>query len=146
MRAGRTLNGCDTGDAKITEGYNLPARHVIHTVGPIYSESKVEEKAAQLASCYRRSLEIAVQNSLKSIAFPSISTGVYGYPVPDATHVAANEVRQFLGAHAEVFDRVIFVVWSDADKEVYQDLLPLYFPSDEVTAPSEEEGDQKEAH
>ncbi|KAJ3521496.1 hypothetical protein NM688_g9010 [Phlebia brevispora] len=127
-----SLNGCDTGDAKMTKGYNLPARHVIHAVGPIYSEPRAKQKSEQLASCYSRSLDIAAQHSLKSIAFPSISTGIYGYPIKDATHVAINEVRHFLDARSNDLDRVIFVVWSDDDKEVYRDLLPLYFPLDDA--------------
>ncbi|OSC98278.1 A1pp-domain-containing protein [Trametes coccinea BRFM310] len=125
----RKLNGCETGDAKITKGYNLPARHVIHTVGPIYSSSNVETKAQQLASCYRTSLQLAVQNSLKHIAFPSISTGIYGYPIQDATHIALDVVRNFLDSEdGAKLERTIFVVWSDDDKRVYENLLPLYFP------------------
>ncbi|KAI0077857.1 A1pp-domain-containing protein [Panus rudis PR-1116 ss-1] len=130
----RTLNGCDTGDAKITRGYNLPSKHVIHTVGPIYSESRAEQCAKQLASCYRKSLALAASNSLKHIAFPSISTGIYGYPIESATHITLNEVRGFVDENDEKLERVIFVVWSDEDKEVYENLLPLYFPpEDSVT-------------
>ncbi|KAI0805962.1 A1pp-domain-containing protein [Irpex lacteus] len=130
----RTLGGCATGDAKITKGYNLPAKHVIHTVGPVYDDSDVEECAKLLASCYRRSLEVAVDNSLKHAAFPSISTGIYGYPIKDATHIAINEVRKFLESESGTkLERVIFVVWSDEDKLVYEELLPVYFPLDEVS-------------
>ncbi|KAI0635597.1 A1pp-domain-containing protein [Trametes polyzona] len=125
----RRLNGCDTGDAKITQGYDLPARHVIHTVGPIYSSKNVDVKAQQLASCYRTSLQLAVKHSLKHIAFPSISTGIYGYPINDATHIALDVVRQFLDSgDGDKLERTIFVVWSDADKGVYESLIPLYFP------------------
>jgi len=124
----RPLGGCETGDAKITEGYRLPSRHIIHTVGPIYSESDVETKAQQLASCYKTSLQLAVDNSLKHIAFPSISTGIYGYPIADATHIALDEVRRFLDSGVgDKLDRVIFVVWSNKDKGVYEDLIPEYF-------------------
>ncbi|KAK7690561.1 hypothetical protein QCA50_005659 [Cerrena zonata] len=127
-----TLDGCETGDAKITAGYNLPSKHVIHTVGPVYSRSRAEQCAHLLASCYRRSLQIASQHSLKHIAFPSISTGIYGYPVPDATHIALKETRKFLDSEdSDNFDRVIFVVFSDEDMDVYQELVPLYFPPDE---------------
>lgn len=127
----RTLNGCETGDAKITKGYDLPAQHVIHTVGPVYDSDDPEECSELLASCYRRSLELAAQNSLRHIAFPSISTGVYGYPINDATNIALQEVRQFLESEeGSEIDRAIFVVWSDEDKGVYQDLIPLYFPTD----------------
>ncbi|KAI0084152.1 A1pp-domain-containing protein [Irpex rosettiformis] len=131
----RKLGGCPTGDAKITNGYNLPAKHVIHTVGPVYDEEQVDKSAKLLASCYRRSLELAVQNSLKHVAFPSISTGLYGYPVKDATDIAINEVRQFLDSESGTkLDRVIFVVWGDEDKLAYERLLPIYFPLDEATA------------
>ncbi|KDQ56999.1 hypothetical protein JAAARDRAFT_280339 [Jaapia argillacea MUCL 33604] len=115
----RTLGGCDTGDSKITKGHNLPSQHIIHTVGPIYSDP--DEDAPLLASCYRTSLELALKNSLRHIAFPSISTGIYGYPIKDATHIALNEVRVFLDkGEPSKLDRVVFVVWSDADKLVYE--------------------------
>ncbi|KAI0687683.1 A1pp-domain-containing protein [Cytidiella melzeri] len=130
----RTLGGCATGDAKITKGYDLPAKHVIHTVGPVYDSSEANKCADLLASCYRRSLEVAVENSLKHAAFPSISTGVYGYPIQDATHVAIREVRQFLDTeNGSKLDCVIFVVWSDEDKSVYEQLLPVYFPPETLT-------------
>ncbi|KAH8112631.1 A1pp-domain-containing protein [Phellopilus nigrolimitatus] len=116
-----TLNGCATGDAKITKGYNLPAKHVIHTVGPVYSARSADENASQLASCYRRSLSIAVDNSLTSIAFPSISTGVYGYPVGDATAIALQETRRFLDSEkGSKLNRVVFTVFSDEDRSVYE--------------------------
>ncbi|KAI0822535.1 A1pp-domain-containing protein [Trametes gibbosa] len=136
-KPGRMFNGCNTGDAKITKGYDLPARHIIHTVGPIYSSSNADVKAQQLASCYSTSLQIAANNSLKSIAFPSISTGIYGYPVKDATHIALDVVRKHLdSADGNKLERAIFVVWSDADKRVYESLIPLYFPGEpeEVSA------------
>ncbi|MCL4215949.1 MAG: O-acetyl-ADP-ribose deacetylase, partial [Candidatus Hydrogenedentes bacterium] len=87
----KTLNGCDTGDAKITTGGNLPARYVIHAVGPVYRDGQHGEPEL-LASCYRRSLEIADGRRLKSIAFPAISCGVYGYPIPEAARVAMTAV------------------------------------------------------
>ncbi|PSS03515.1 hypothetical protein PHLCEN_2v3983 [Hermanssonia centrifuga] len=109
-------------------------RHVIHAVGPIYSSLKAEEKAEELASCYKRSLELATQHSLKHIAFPSLSTGIYGYPIDAATHIALAEVRQFLDSTDgdNQLDLVTFVVWSDKDKEVYQELIPQYFPLETV--------------
>ncbi len=97
----RTLGGCPTGDAKITQGYRLPARHVIHTVGPVWHGGGRGE-AELLASCYRRSLEVALANGVKTIAFPAISCGVYGYPVGDAAKTAVREIRRFLGRHAEI--------------------------------------------
>ncbi|OCH84726.1 A1pp-domain-containing protein [Obba rivulosa] len=135
----RALNGCETGNSKITKGYNLPARHIIHTVGPVYAKQNAELKAQQLTSCYKTSLQLAVENSLKHIAFPSISTGIYGYPIKDATHIALNTVREYMDTpDGEQLERVIFVVWSDADKLVYEELLPLYFP------PEDGEGSQEE--
>ncbi|KAF9007614.1 A1pp-domain-containing protein [Cyathus striatus] len=125
----RGLNGCETGQSKITKGYNLPAKHIIHTVGPVYSSSDVEEKARLLASCYKTSLEVAIENSLRHIAFPSISTGIYGYPIRDATRIALNEVRELCNAESgEKLERIIFVVWSNKDKGVYEELIPEYFP------------------
>jgi O-acetyl-ADP-ribose deacetylase (regulator of RNase III) len=117
-----TLMGCKTGDAKITKGYNLPAKHVIHTVGPVWhpsfakaSEGKRREKAAELlASCYRRSLEVAVENGVKTIAFPAISTGVYGYPKEEACSIALRTTAAFLEEHGEI-EKVFFVCFSDAD-------------------------------
>jgi len=87
----RTLGGCPTGDAKITGGYDLPARHVIHTVGPVWQGGDADEEAL-LASCYRRSMELAVAHKIKSIAFPAISTGVYRFPVPRASAIAVATV------------------------------------------------------
>ena len=118
----RTLNGCATGDAKITKGYNLPAKYVIHTVGPVWYGGKSGE-AEKLASCYRRSLEIAVANNLKTIAFPNISTGVYGYPKPEAAVIAIEEVTRFLFNHSEI-DKVIFCVFDEENYHFYKNLLP----------------------
>ncbi|TRM65013.1 hypothetical protein BD626DRAFT_490633 [Schizophyllum amplum] len=125
----RTLGGAQTGESKITKAYRLPSKHIIHTVGPIYSSSDVETKEEQLRSCYRSSLQLAIQNSLKHIAFCSVSTGIYGYPIGAATHVALDEVRKFCDSEdGEKLDRAVFVVWSDKDKHVYEKLIPEYFP------------------
>ncbi|KAG8883371.1 hypothetical protein FRB98_003143 [Tulasnella sp. 332] len=117
----KTLNGCETGKAKMTKGYNLPASHVIHTVGPIYGEGEVESSAKLLESCYGVSLRLAVERGLKSIAFPSISTGVYGYPIEDATRIAIKTTLEFLeSTEGPKLDKVIFCVFSDEDKRVYK--------------------------
>ncbi|KAL1752475.1 hypothetical protein FB107DRAFT_219773 [Schizophyllum commune] len=117
----RTLGGAETGESKITKGYRLPAKHVIHTVGPIYHSGDEEKNERLLRSCYRSSLQLAVQHDLKHIAFCSVSTGIYGYPILNATHIALDEVRKFYDSEdGEKLDRTIFVVWSDKDKRVYE--------------------------
>ena len=121
LRECRALGGCDVGDAKITSGYRLPARHVIHTVGPIWHGGG-EGEAELLASCYRRSLDIAVQHGLTSVAFPAISTGVYGYPVEPATAIAIDTVIAMTrGVNA--IGSVVFCCFSDRNLEVYRSLL-----------------------
>jgi len=117
----RTLNGCETGDAKITKGYKLSAKFVIHTVGPVYNGGKYNE-AQKLASCYRRSLEIAVKNGIKTIAFPNISTGIYGYPKQEAAEIAFSEVNEYLKHHSEI-EKVIFCVFDDENYHLYQKLI-----------------------
>ena len=97
----RPLNGCETGSAKITRGYKLKARHVIHAVGPVYDDGKQGESAL-LASAYRTCLELASQNQCASIAFPAISTGVYGYPMEDAARVAFRVIIEYLEQHSEI--------------------------------------------
>lgn len=117
----RTLNGCRTGNAKITQGYNLPAKFVIHTVGPIWHGGNSDEDDL-LASCYRRSLELAVENDVKTIAFPSISTGVYRFPFERAAKIAIKTVKDFLEID-ESIEEVIFVCFSDDDFQKYRELL-----------------------
>lgn len=117
----RKLGGCDTGDAKITPGFNLPARHIIHTVGPVYAGGSRGE-AELLASCYRRSLSLAREHGLKTVAFPAISTGVYGYPFADATEIALRTTAEFLSNAPEV-ERVVFVFFSEGDFAAAQDIL-----------------------
>jgi len=117
----RNLNGCETGKAKITSGYKLKARHIIHTVGPVWHGGYSEE-AVLLASCYRSCMAIANQNKLRSIAFPGISTGAYGFPKELAATIAVNEVRRFLSNNIYP-EKVIFVTFSDEDHEIYRSLL-----------------------
>ena len=117
----RLLGGCKTGDAKITKGYRLPARHIIHTVGPVWRGGNDGEQEL-LASCYRRSLELAVANGVRSIAFPSISTGIYGYPIELAAAVAVSTVRAAL-ADLPVIEEVTFCCFSQADLSVYEKVL-----------------------
>ena len=114
----KSLGGCNTGDAKITNGYQLPAKHVIHTVGPVWNGGSKGEPE-NLASCYQRSLEIAVENKVKSIAFPNISTGVYGFPKDKAAEIALNEVRHFL-KEDNAIEQVIFCVFDDENYKIYQ--------------------------
>ena len=118
----RALGGCQTGDAKLTKGHKLPARYVIHTVGPVWHGGHRGE-AELLASCYRRALEVARENNLRSVAFPSISTGVYGYPFEKAAAIAVATVKEFLDAQPSCFDKVIFCCFSARDLEVYRQLL-----------------------
>jgi len=127
----RTLGGCPTGDARITAGYRLPARHVIHAVGPMYRGGRSGEAAGPtalpdrpelLASAYRRSLELAAQHGLRSVAFPSISTGIYGYPLDEAADIAVRTV--YLFPRAERGIRLVrFVLWDDRTLGVFQRAL-----------------------
>ena len=121
LQACKALGGCKTGDAKITRGYRLPARHVIHTVGPVWRGGTAGE-AGLLAGCYRRSIELAAAHDLHSLAFPAISTGVYGYPVEEAAGIAITTVRAALG-EARGIEQVIFCCFSAHDLQIYQRLL-----------------------
>jgi len=122
----RTLGGCKTGSAKITEGYKLPAKKIIHAVGPIYHRSGPGYNAKQLLQgCYRKGLELAVEYGLKSIAFPAISTGVYGYPSVEACQHALEAVRDFMdkgGAHD--LERIIFCNFLQKDQDAYFEYIP----------------------
>lgn len=117
----RKLGGCPTGEARITKGYNLPARWIIHTVGPVWRGGKQGEDEL-LASCYRNSLALAEQRGIKTIAFPCISTGAYGFPFERATRIAVQEVKKFL-APSQSLDKVVFVCFLQQDFDCYAKLL-----------------------
>jgi O-acetyl-ADP-ribose deacetylase (regulator of RNase III) len=118
----RTIGGCPTGEARITGGYRLPARHVIHTVGPIYHRMTPTAAAQLLARCYESCLSLVVQHRLTSVAFPAISCGVYGYPIEDACRVAIDTSRRWLKDHPSL-EKVVFVLFSPADRQVYENYL-----------------------
>ena len=117
----RTLGGCPTGSAKITKGYRLPARHVIHAVGPRW-RGGMHGEPERLAGCYRESFRLAKENGVRSIALPAISCGIYGYPVPEATQIAVRETRAFL-AQDDTIERVIFACFGQEILAAYQQEL-----------------------
>ncbi len=117
----RKLGGCPTGEARITKGYNLPARFVIHTVGPVWNGGGDHEDRL-LANCYRNSLKLAIENDVKTIAFPAISTGVYRFPIDRATKIAVQEVGAFLEAHPQI-EAVTFACFGSDVLDAYQSLL-----------------------
>lgn len=120
-----TLDGCDTGDAKITGAYELPCKKVIHAVGPVYSSRFKKESETNLASCYTKSLQLAVENDCKSVAFSALSTGVYGYPSNAAAPVAIGAVKKFLeSADGEKLEKVIFCTFVVKDVDAYNHWLP----------------------
>ena len=118
----RTIGGCPTGEARITRGYRLPARHVIHTVGPVYRDGRHGEPEL-LASCYRSTLQLARENGIRTIAFPAISCGVYGYPIEDAVEIAERETRA-----AEGVDRIVFACFGDDVFDAYRRVLARSLP------------------
>jgi O-acetyl-ADP-ribose deacetylase (regulator of RNase III) len=120
-----TLMGCETGDAKITKGYRLPARHVIHTVGPVWHGGTKGEPEL-LRSCYRRSFQVAHENRVRSIAFPAISCGVYGYPMDQACRIAMEEAKAALERYPEL-ERVVFVPFSEAAETLYRETFREVF-------------------
>jgi len=117
----RTLGGCDTGEAKLSPGFRLPARHVIHTVGPVWRGGGHGEEA-QLASCYRASLALAEREGFASLAFPAISTGIYGFPAPRAARIAVGELRSFLVDHP-LPERVLLVAFDPASARILEAAL-----------------------
>lgn len=128
LRECRTLGGCNTGDAKISDAYRLPCKKVIHAVGPVYWAAKNRSPSLAdklLRGCYRKSLELAVENGLKSIAFSALSTGIYGYPSVEAAEAALDEVKQFLEKEdGKKLDRVIFITFEQKDVQAYNGNIP----------------------
>ena len=123
----RTLGGCPVGEAKITKGYNLPARHVIHTVGPVWRGGRAGEPRL-LASCYLNSLKLAVEHGVKTLAFPSISTGVYGYPIEEASAIAVQTIAEFLKSDDSI-QKVVLMAFSEKDERVLQETLARVIPT-----------------
>lgn len=117
----RRLGGCLTGEAKISPGFKLPAKYIIHTVGPIWKDGRHDEDSL-LSNCYRNSLEMAVENEVKTIAFPSISTGVYHFPIERAANIAVGEVKNFLEKNDDL-QKVIFVCFDDETYNTYNNIL-----------------------
>ncbi len=122
----KKLQGCNTGEAKITYGYKLSAKYVIHTVGPR------DQNSQQLQQCYYNCLELARKNKIRSIAFPCISTGIYGFPNVAAASIALETVRTWLNEHHDCIDTVVFCVYSVGDMATYLSLLPCFFPADKL--------------
>ena len=116
----RALGGCPTGEARITGGYNLPARFVIHTVGPVYGGKP--EDSRLLTNCYQNSLKLAAENNATTIAFPAISCGVYGYPIDQACKIAVDTTGNFMKSNP-VIEKAIFILFSDADRDVYNSYI-----------------------
>lgn len=134
----RTLGGCNTGDAKVTGGHKLPAKKIIHAVGPIYDAFEPKESEELLTSAYNKVLNLAVDNECKTLALCGISTGVYGYPPHEAAPVAISAVKKFLESEkGKKLEKIVFVTWVRQDVESYAQFLPVYFPPVEDSAKSE---------
>ncbi len=118
----KKLGGCLTGQAKITKGYDLPAKHVIHTVGPVW-HGGISNEAEQLADCYANSLKLAIENGIRTIAFPAISTGAYRFPGKEAALIAVRTISEFLSKYHGYFDRVILVAYDTETYNIYEDVL-----------------------
>ncbi len=121
LRKCRSLGGCETGQAKITKGYGPPAKYVIHAVGPVW-RGRNEREDELLRSCYRNSLTLAELHELNSIAFPSISTGAYGFPLKRAAHIATSTVREYLNGHTNI-EEAVFVCFSNSDYDIHKSIL-----------------------
>lgn len=118
----RLLGGCKTGQAKITKAYRLPCQYIIHTVGPVWNGGSYNEDEL-LANCYRNSLKLAAEHKIRRIAFPSISTGIYAFPVERAAKIAVGTVQQYLKENQDLFDAVLWVLFDDRTEAVYRDAI-----------------------
>ncbi|XP_062466781.1 ADP-ribose glycohydrolase MACROD2 isoform X2 [Pezoporus occidentalis] len=128
----RNLSGCETGQAKITCGYDLPAKYVIHTVGPIARGYLTDDHKENLASCYKSSLKLAKENNIRSIAFPCISTGIYGFPNEPAAVIALNTIKEWLSKNHNEVDRIIFCVFLEVDYKIFKKKMGEFFPLDDA--------------
>uniref|UniRef100_A0A8C3WKR5 Mono-ADP ribosylhydrolase 2 n=1 Tax=Catagonus wagneri TaxID=51154 RepID=A0A8C3WKR5_9CETA len=137
----RNLNGCETGHAKITCGYDLPAKYVIHTVGPIARGHINGSHKEDLANCYKSSLKLVKENNIRSVAFPCISTGIYGFPNEPAAVIALSTIKEWLAKNQHEVDRVIFCVFLEVDFKIYRKKMSEFFPADDN---EEEDIDMKE--
>ena len=131
----RLLNGCKTGQAKITKAYRLPCEYVIHTPGPHWNGGKSKE-AELLASCYRSCLELAVENGIRRIAFPSISTGIYSYPLDEAAEIAVRTAKQFVAGHPGELEVIKWVLFDDKTLQAYESQIEHWAMSEMVQSPS----------
>ncbi|XP_070341647.1 ADP-ribose glycohydrolase MACROD2 isoform X5 [Equus asinus] len=138
----RNLNGCDTGHAKITCGYDLPAKYVIHTVGPIARGHINGSHKEDLANCYKSSLELVKENNIRSVAFPCISTGIYGFPNEPAAVIALSTIKEWLAKNHHEVDRIIFCVFLEVDFKIYKKKMSEFFPVDDDN--EEDDVDMKE--
>jgi O-acetyl-ADP-ribose deacetylase len=117
----KTIGGCPTGEARITRGYNLPAKYVIHTVGPVYSGSS--QDTLLLSRCYQNSLKLALEKNIKTIAFPAISCGIYGYPIEEACNIALEITIKFIKENNKRIEKIVFVLLSKKDQHIYEQCL-----------------------
>jgi O-acetyl-ADP-ribose deacetylase (regulator of RNase III) len=127
----RLLGGCKTGQAKITKAYRLPCRHIIHTVGPVWNGGSHNEDKL-LADCYQNSLKLAAEHNIRTIAFPSISTGIYAFPVERAAKIAIGTAERFLAENPELFDMVLWVLFDDRTKEAYEEAVQMIKNRDHI--------------
>ncbi|KAM6271222.1 ADP-ribose glycohydrolase MACROD2 isoform 4-T5 [Spheniscus humboldti] len=140
----RNLSGCETGQAKITCGYDLPAKYVIHTVGPIARGHLTETHKENLANCYKSSLKLAKENNIRSIAFPCISTGIYGFPNEPAAVIALNTIKEWLSKNHNEVDRIIFCVFLEVDYKIFKKKMGEFFPLDDANEEGTELSEETE--